>query len=611
MRRTKDEDHKKELENLHNPNAKKGEKPMVYAINRDTYLGSISTLVQNLQKTEKKIAIIARTNHQVMDIAKELKEKGVNCSSTHFSASEEAKEQIIMFLRGILSVDKDEMKQVLFTPFFPIPLQKAFAIVQDRYMEADKLLKLCPELKSMRESVRTIEDVNTLFRETILPVCMAYGKEYLYAGITLQNAFSESLGVLSGRPLEDYVHYLESSDMLANESDTEKQVAVTTIHKSKGMEYDCVIYVPSRTNDKSNFQDMVVEGILKSHGINADEETMRVNFVAFTRAKKKLYILTDKVQEYASEFADSGEIEGVESSDEDTFDEKNKRAYSLFVGGDFDNAKKLLSSKEEWLNSFVKAHFDSIEKLSFSYITDDAYEYFTSQILNIREGSSALDLGSNVHSIAESMVKGEKVEVEAELKTYSNNIQVIIDQITKNYPEVVGTEINIQVPLSEVFETTEEIIFKGKIDAVFKNKDNYLIVDWKTSIDSGYGSGYRQQLEVYRRAFSSKQGTPLENIQVAIAYVGLRGRINTGTIGLELDSKQPAKSAYDTINKKVQQMLGWKKDVNAFFRDFVETQEGGPLWRSVVEIIGSNEIKIVTKGDDNDAPQAKIKIQAN
>ena len=52
---------------------------------------------------------------------------------------------------------------------------------------------------------------------------------------------------------------------------------------------------------------------LKSKGINAEEEleeeTLRVNFVAFTRAKNKLYIITEKPNEYMNDFAEIKEIE--------------------------------------------------------------------------------------------------------------------------------------------------------------------------------------------------------------------------------------------------------------------------------------------------------------
>ena len=66
---------------------------------------------------------------------------------------------------------------------------------------------------------------------------------------------------------------------------------LTTIHKAKGREFDNVIYIPSVTRSQTNFVDEVVEAILSSKGIHAEEELeeelLRINFVAFHKGKGK------------------------------------------------------------------------------------------------------------------------------------------------------------------------------------------------------------------------------------------------------------------------------------------------------------------------------------
>ena len=59
---------------------------------------------------------------------------------------------------------------------------------------------------------------------------------------------------------------------MSSESDTDKNIIVTTVHESKGLEYENVIYLPSKPRDGSSFQDEIVEAILKSNKINAEEE---------------------------------------------------------------------------------------------------------------------------------------------------------------------------------------------------------------------------------------------------------------------------------------------------------------------------------------------------
>ena len=128
-------------------------------------------------------------------------------------------------------------------------------------------------------------------------------------------------------------------------------------------------------------------------------------------------------------------------------------------------------------------------------------------------------------------------------------------------------------------------MFKAKIDAIFKNsKEEYLILDWKTDKTEDGSSKHRRQLEAYKRAFFAKTKVPLDKINVAIAYIGLRHKINTGKIYSSFDDKKPIKTAFDTFNKKLDKFLLWRSDVNTFFNDLVElNMNDDALWRSVVE----------------------------
>jgi len=96
------------------------------------------------------------------------------------------------------------------------------------------------------------------------------------------------------------------------------------------------------------------------------------------------------------------------------------------------------------------------------------------------------------------------------------------------------------------------LLFKGLIDAVFKDGERYLIVDWKTNWSEKYASSHRQQLEVYKKLFSVSENVPLENIWVAIGYVGLKKMVHDGKIRYKLDSTPPAKSAFGTAMKRVE-----------------------------------------------------------
>jgi hypothetical protein len=155
--------------------------------------------------------------------------------------------------------------------------------------------------------------------------------------------------------------------------------------------------------------------------------------------------------------------------------------------------------------------------------------------------------------------------------------------IRKNYPDVHAVEHVFRVPLAKLIETDEDLIFAGKIDAVFRNGDSYLIVDWKTDKDTGYSSEHRQQLEAYKRAFCLANDLDPDKVKVSLAFIGLKPKLYMGTIGCELDEKQPVKTSFDTFARRVKNVLRWKKDPETFFHEILEAGINDPLWRSIVE----------------------------
>ena len=584
--KTQEKTHVNELKELKSAIKKEGVKPKLYSIEKEELVPTVCELAKKTVEKGRRVAVIARTNTQIMQLSKELQNRGLECSSTFFAASADAKGYIITFLKGVLSNDLNDIKSAMFTPFFPIALQDAFELAGRKRLTTEEIYEKSPEFKKLKESVKTVEDANLLFKERVFPLAVCYGKEYLLAAMALQEAFVEAVKAMDEVNLHNLLSYLQASDMPADESDVEKQVVVTTVHKAKGRQFDAVIYVPKQTRDNTSFQDEVVKAILKTKGINAEEElseeSLRVDFVAFTRAENELHILTNKPEEYLNGECENAEI-AVESMDTFDYTERMKKAYSLFLNGSADKAKILLDSKTPWIFDFVKKHFDGLDRISFSYLEDDAYEYLVNRILNIREPSVSMTLGSSVHEIANKLAKGEYAVYEKELEPYAENIKSLLTQIRRDYPECVDTEKEMLVNLGQMIGTNDSMTFKGYIDAIFKNGGKYLIVDWKTDKNTGRASEHRQQLEAYRKALSLSLGIPQHDISVAIAFIGLRTTINTGSVDYEFDSKQPGKTSFDTFTKKANKILGWKKDPTQFFKDLTEKKNDELLWKSVVE----------------------------
>ena len=594
--KTKENAHKKELNGFRNANNETGSKPIIYEVETSQLYSVACKLVK---RYSGKTAIITRNNNQIMAVAKELTASGLDFSSTFLSASMDAKNHIITFLRGVFSSNVQDVRNSMFTPFFPCSLHDAFQITEIKNIKLPELLEKLPLFKQMRESVKTVEDINKLFKEKIIPICISYGKEYLSAATTIQEAYQEALMVLpdkdihaSDKDIHALMSYLQVTDLLSQESDAEKEIVLTTVHKAKGKEFDNVIYLPKNPSNRSDFQNKVVKAIFYSKGINVEEElkeeTLRVDFVAFTRAKKQLVILTDKVQDYLNDASESREIEAVEAASLNLTESKH-RAFDLFVNGQFDEAKKLLENKDRWIKDFVKNHFESLEHTSFSSLPESAYDYFVNKMLAKKQTSYAMSLGSEVHEAVALMLSEKEYSASKDAKPFIENVKKIIEKI--DYDEV-QPERKLEPSLKSLgFDS--ELKFESKIDAVFRKGDEYLIVDWKTDKNTERSSEHRQQLETYKRVLSAHDGIPLDKIKVAIGFVGLRSTINTGKIDFEYDETQPAKSSFDTLSKRVERLLSWIKDPEQFFKDFIAEEKvklrdgksvsDDMIWKSVVE----------------------------
>ena len=117
-----------------------------------------------------------------------------------------------------------------------------------------------------------------------------------------------------------------------------------------------------------------------------EEESLRIDFVAFTRAENKLCIVTERVGDYFNPYVDitSLKVESIESFD---FVEKNKRAYNLFVHKEYEKAKELLENDTSWIINYIQNHFANLSHLSFSKLNADPYSYLVSNILQVKDFS--------------------------------------------------------------------------------------------------------------------------------------------------------------------------------------------------------------------------------
>jgi DNA helicase-2/ATP-dependent DNA helicase PcrA len=73
----------------------------------------------------------------------------------------------------------------------------------------------------------------------------------------------------------------------------------------------------------------------------------------------------------------------------------------------------------------------------------------------------------------------------------------------------------VEVP----FETVVAgILIRGRIDAIYRDGDGYIVVDWKTG-STELGESAAVQLAMYRLAWAKLSGTDISKVKAAFHYV--------------------------------------------------------------------------------------------
>lgn len=575
---------KEELECFNS--GKKGLKPKIIATNaklRNT-LEIIKTHPKNT------VGIITRTNKQLLELSEFLDMNNITYASTSSKATTmQARDEIIRFLRGLLLDDIEDKISATFSVFAPYTLKESFELSEMHKNRKDVTAKL----KRINDMGIDFDraGIDNVFNKLIFPVCISKGPEWFPTAILIKNQIDEYLTLKT--PLkQDFFDFLSVTEEAYAERNSEANVMLTTVHKAKGRDFDIVVYIPSSTA-RTSFMDLVVEAVLDSKDIKVKEEmaeeSLRVDFVAFTRAKEKLFILTDDKSSKNYHLQDLNELEVDDSSEELVATKMNSKmaeAFALFVAGRFEDSKSLLNENDQWLEDFIVNYFTRLEYLSFSNIDTDPFIFLKQNIIAIPQRFAATDFGSSVHTAIADIFGNKPQKLEGDVEKAVSNAQKAIDQLKKEFPGLtqIYAEKRLKVPLSVMTDTKENMIFKGFLDTVFKHDDGYIIVDWKTDKSTNYAANSKQQVAVYRRMLSAAEKIPENKIKTFVVYVSLRGSINTGRFdwSIEKESRNP----YQTFEKHLQTILEWKKDPKTFIKDLLEKPVDDVLYEVIVEKLG-------------------------
>ncbi len=601
---TTDTSYKEELDGLRGK--REGYARILVTTSKDQCRTAVSRLIDIIEKyrdSERNVAIITRTNGQIMALSKMLDAKGIDYATTvGGSTNRKAKEEIMAYLRGLLFDDADDVVSALFTPFSGISLKHAFEISEkvkgSGHDGMEYARKAAAEFFRTKESL-TLDKLPGLFLGRIMPISVSIGKEYYLTASAVYENIVEFFGMARSPDRKALFDYLKITEESYEPVEKKNRVTLTTVHKAKGREFDAVIYLPTDVRGSLSFIDAVVYSIIKSSkGVDIreglEEEHLRVDFVAFTRAKDELYIVAGKeklAQRYHIEGLSESEVDEAEQEKE-PLSWKYDEAYAMFVAGRAEDARKKLTEKDDWLREKIANFFQTKDRLSFSLIdaSTDPYDFLKSYILGIKPPrGEGLMIGTEVHGLAEKRFNGtlDKSSIRKEYLPFFANIERIDEEIRKKYDCVqIAAECELIKDLNDVFSCNAEgLAFKAQLDAVYEIKHGkgkkYLILDWKTDKNTGKASAHKQQLAVYRRIYALDKGIREDEICTALGFVGLRGNINTGTTGYEVDDQEPKAKQLETFERHLNDYLRYRKDTGEFVRAVLECNETEPFYQRI------------------------------
>ncbi|XP_020519936.1 ATP-dependent DNA helicase SRS2-like protein At4g25120 isoform X1 [Amborella trichopoda] len=204
-----------------------------------------------------------------------------------FSRSQLAQGRKVLFALDMISklVGKEQSLSTVLTSVANL-LPQRYLFEQRAVIDTDgsKLLNEDHDLRSVLQYL--LDDVS----------------DFLSTHGTITKSLQDGLPILHGcgpllKAFLDYISSREAENFRSRRSDNENSVSLTTIHQSKGLEWDTVFIIKANETEIPLLNESC--GVLRD-GANSLEEERRLLYVAMTRARKKLcilYVLMDMNQQ--------------------------------------------------------------------------------------------------------------------------------------------------------------------------------------------------------------------------------------------------------------------------------------------------------------------------
>lgn len=597
MSYSKDEGSRKEVENLNNPDKEEGEKVSLIA-SPDPESNSVSMAIKFLSENRdasEDLGIIARTNSQVEKISAQLQAAGITYSSTIKNRINQKQiNEILDFIRGLVSSDRLVVSKALLTPFSGLTLKEAVEAGSIMSKEGLKEELLPEKFRLMRGMAFGTNLMEVAFETVILPICSAMSQEYVASALSVLNSSREYLTNFTDFSMEGFIDFMSLASDAAEEDLKKSRVNVLTVHKAKGLEFHTVVFLPTEQRKNLEFMDSLTTSIIsETTGINIlrdlEEEPIRIDFVALTRAREKLVVMASDRLISRFQVGEHNYVYQESDFEKSSFaNRKYDESYNLFIAGRKEEASALINSSRHWLPQKIMDYFRSIDHLSFSTITAiyDPYVFLRRYILGIQEYSQAASTGSNFHRYAQAYANGtlSPEEIPKDLQGEFRNFDILLDQIRPEYripPRY--SEYKVVLPLSDIFQSPgvpEDIMLEGRLDAAYEGNGSsgvFMIADYKTS--KAKDPGYWHQLWLYTRMFQKHFNVEPERISGAIMYVSLREPVDTGELGYGLDAREFGRIKTDVVERRLSEFIAYMDTPEMFIEKLVSKNPASEMDR--------------------------------
>lgn len=266
------------------------------------------------------------------------------------------------------------------------------------------------------------------------------------------------------------------------------------------------------------------------------EEELRIIYVAATRAEKTLILSSSAKNNNKNPWNILFEIKNIVAI-EPTVDEDNQAQSPITIT--LNDFKEKTRDRLSWIEeSKVK---------SYEHWSPTKDKDYSSVVTIEREEGGGMDWGTVVHEVLEKVVKGQDVShyISASLK--KNDIapekqEEVIDILRKfqqtdiwdgvTKAEVVLTEVPFTKkivkgePLSKWLEELESdnVLVKGVIDLIFKTKDGWVLVDYKTDRPTSnedfekLAQFYSSQIQFYKEIWETLTGEKVVDEKLYFVY---------------------------------------------------------------------------------------------